>query len=61
MYDILASMIILLLIIFNRELPYKRRSRKAVVSISLMSRAVISTLKALAQPACFATIFLKPA
>ena len=42
MYDIVASMIILLLIIFNRELPYKRRSHKAVLSISLMSRAGIS-------------------
>ena len=34
MYNIVASIIILLLIIFNRELPYKRRSHKAVVSIS---------------------------
>ena len=42
MYDVVASMIILLLIIFNHELPYKRRLRKAVVFISLMSRAGIS-------------------
>ena len=42
MWDILASMIILLAIIFKCELPHKRRMDKAVVFISLIFRAWIS-------------------